>query len=72
MILLAAAAASLMGLTELPPQAAAPGRCRLFLWARTETPFRIAMGDESAQTIRLTAMTWWPRRAASSTMWRPA
>jgi hypothetical protein len=53
MILLAAAAASLMGLTELPPQAAAPGRCRIFLWARTETPFRIAMVDETAQTIRL-------------------
>ncbi|TPE62479.1 hypothetical protein FJQ54_06175 [Sandaracinobacter neustonicus] len=53
MLVLAAAAASLMGLTELPPQAAAPGRCRTFLWTKTETPFRIAMLDESSQTLRM-------------------
>ncbi|PZU45528.1 MAG: hypothetical protein DI568_13630 [Sphingomonas sp.] len=52
-MILLAAAATLMGLTELPPQAPAPGRCRVFLWAKTETPFRIAMLDESSQTLRL-------------------
>lgn len=53
MILLAAVAGSLMGLTELPPQPEAPGRCRVFLWTRTEAPMRIAMIDESSQTMRL-------------------
>jgi hypothetical protein len=53
MILLAAVASSLLGLSELPPQAAAPGRCRTFLWTRTETPIRIAMIDESSQTMRM-------------------
>ena len=52
-MILLAAAATLLGLTELPPQAPAPGRCRVFLWAKTETPFRIAMLDESSQTLRL-------------------
>jgi hypothetical protein len=53
MLALLAATASILGLTELPPQAAAPGRCRTFLWTRTETPMRIAMIDESAQTMRM-------------------
>jgi hypothetical protein len=53
MIAAAALAASLLGLTELPPQAAAPGRCRVFLWTRTEAPIRIAMIDESSQTMRM-------------------
>jgi hypothetical protein len=46
-------ATALMGLTELPPQEAAPGRCRVFLWTRTEAPIRIAMIDESSQTMRM-------------------
>jgi hypothetical protein len=46
-------AASLLGLTELPPQPEAPGRCRTFLWTRTEAPIRIAMIDETAQTMRM-------------------
>ncbi|MGL6042620.1 MAG: hypothetical protein ACRC1J_01735 [Sandaracinobacteroides sp.] len=53
MIAIAVAAASLLGLTELPPQAAAPGTCRTFLWTRTETPIRIAMIDERSQTMRM-------------------
>lgn len=52
MILLMTTAA-LLGLTELPPQAAAPGRCRTFLWTRTAAPVRIAMIDESSQIMRL-------------------
>jgi hypothetical protein len=53
MISLALLSAALMGFTELPPQAAAPGRCRTFLWTRSETPMRIAMIDETARTMRL-------------------
>lgn len=53
MIGLGILAASLVGLTELPPQAAAPGRCRIFLWTRTEAPIRIAMIDETSQTMRM-------------------
>lgn len=53
MIGLTVVAASLLGLTELPPQAAAPGRCRVFLWTRTEAPIRIAMIDETSQTMRM-------------------
>ena len=53
MIGLSIVAASLLGLTELPPQAAAPGRCRTFLWTRTEAPIRIAMIDETSQTMRM-------------------
>jgi hypothetical protein len=53
MIALAVLATSLLGLTELPPQPAAPGRCRTFLWTRTEAPIRIAMIDESSQTMRM-------------------
>ena len=53
MIGLGILAASLLGLTELPPQAAAPGRCRIFLWTRTEAPIRIAMIDETSQTMRM-------------------
>lgn len=53
MIGLALLSATLMGLTELPPQAAAPGRCRVFLWTRSEPPLRIAMIDETARTMRL-------------------
>lgn len=53
MIGLGVLAASLLGLTELPPQAAAPGRCRIFLWTRTEAPIRIAMIDETSQTMRM-------------------
>jgi hypothetical protein len=53
LIAAAAAAAGMLGLADLPPQPAAPGRCRIFLWAKTEMPFRIAMVDESAQTLRL-------------------
>lgn len=45
--------AALLGLTELPPQPAAPGRCRTFLWTRTEAPIRIAMIDETSQTMRM-------------------
>jgi hypothetical protein len=48
-----ALAAGLLGLVELPPQQAAPGRCRIFLWTRTEAPIRIAMIDESSQTMRM-------------------
>lgn len=46
-------AVSIMGLTELPAQKLAAGRCVTFLWTRTETPVRIAMLDEAAQTMRL-------------------
>ncbi len=53
MIGLALLAAALLGLTELPPQPAAPGICRTFLWTRTEAPIRIAMIDESSQTMRM-------------------
>lgn len=53
MIALAVLATSLLGLTELPPQQAAPGRCRTFLWTRTEAPIRIAMIDETSQTMRM-------------------
>ncbi len=53
MMLFGMLAAGLLGLTELPPQAAAPGRCRTFLWTRTETPVRIAMIDETSQTLRM-------------------
>jgi hypothetical protein len=52
-MMLGLAVASLLGLTELPPQAAAPGRCRIFLWTRTEAPIRIAMIDETSQTMRM-------------------
>lgn len=53
MIALALLAASVMGLTELPPQKAEPGRCRIFLWTRTEAPLRIAMIDETSKTMRM-------------------
>lgn len=53
MIGLGMLAASLLGLTELPPQPPAPGRCRTFLWTRTEAPIRIAMIDETSQTMRM-------------------
>ena len=53
MMLFGMLAAGLLGLTELPPQAAAPGRCRTFLWTRTETPVRIGMIDETSQTMRM-------------------
>jgi hypothetical protein len=53
MTMFAVLAVALLGLTELPPQPAAPGRCRTFLWTRTEAPVRIAMIDESSQTMRL-------------------
>jgi hypothetical protein len=53
MMLFGMLAAGLLGLSELPPQAAAPGRCRTFLWTRTETPVRIAMIDETSQTMRM-------------------
>jgi hypothetical protein len=53
MIGLGLLAAALLGLTELPPQAAAPGRCRIFLWTRTAAPIRIAMIDETSQTMRM-------------------
>ncbi len=53
MIGLTLLATALMGLTELPPQPAAPGRCRTFLWTRTEAPIRIAMIDETSQTMRM-------------------
>jgi len=42
-----------LGLTELPPQKLAPGRCVAFLWTRSETPVRLAMIDESAQILRM-------------------
>lgn len=42
-----------LGLTELPQQKLVPGRCVAFLWVRSETPVRLAMIDESAQTLRL-------------------
>jgi hypothetical protein len=51
--LLLLAGASILGLTELPTQKLVPGRCVTFLWTRTETPVRLAMVDEGAQTIRL-------------------
>ena len=52
-MILAILATSLLGLTELPPQKAEPGRCRVFLWTRTEQPLRIAMIDESTRTMRM-------------------
>ncbi len=53
MFVLAAATASVLGLTELPAQKAEPGRCLTFLWLKQEPPFRIAMIDEAARTMRL-------------------
>lgn len=53
MMLIAAAAATLLGLTELPAQTLPAGRCYTFLWTRTAAPVRIAMLDETAQTLRL-------------------
>ena len=53
MMLLVAAATTILGLSELPPQAPAPGRCRTFLWTRTQQPVRIAMIDETSQTMRM-------------------
>jgi hypothetical protein len=47
------AAAGIMGLTELPPQKAEPGRCRVFLWVKSNPPLRLAMIDETAKTMRL-------------------
>lgn len=51
--LLLLTAAPILGLTELPAQKLPPGRCVTFLWTRTETPVRLAMVDEAAQTMRL-------------------
>lgn len=48
-----ATASGLLGLGELPPQPAAPGHCRTFLWLKQEPPLRIAMIDDSARTMRL-------------------
>ena len=53
MSLLAILAASVMGLTELPPQKPVPGRCLSFLWVKTTPPLRLAMIDETAKTMRL-------------------
>ncbi len=53
MSMLAMLAASVMGLTELPPQKPVPGRCLTFLWVKTTPPLRIAMIDETAKTMRL-------------------
>lgn len=53
MSVLAMLAASVMGLTELPPQKPLPGRCLSFLWVKTSPPLRIAMIDETARTMRL-------------------
>ncbi len=53
MMIVALMAPALMGLTELPPQRLVPGRCVTFLWTRTEAPVRLAMLDETAQTMRL-------------------
>ncbi len=47
------ATTALLGLTELPPQPPAPGHCRTFLWLKQEPPFRIAMIDDSARTMRM-------------------
>jgi hypothetical protein len=53
MSMLAMLAASVMGLTELPPQKQVPGRCLTFLWVKTTPPLRIAMIDETAKTMRM-------------------
>lgn len=46
-------AASVMGLTELPPQKPIPGRCLSFLWVKATPPLRLGMIDETAKTMRL-------------------
>lgn len=51
--LLAAAAAGILGLGELPPQKLEPGQCLTFLWLKRATPMRIAMIDEAARSMRL-------------------
>lgn len=53
MIIISALAAGLLGLTDLPPQPYEKGRCRTFLWTRSEAPVRLAMIDEQTRTIRL-------------------
>lgn len=53
MLVILAAATSLLGLTELPPQKADPGRCRTFLWLKQEPPLRIAMIDEANRSMRI-------------------
>jgi hypothetical protein len=53
MMIFALMAPALLGLTELPQQRLTPGRCVTFLWTRTEAPVRLAMLDETAQTMRL-------------------
>ncbi len=53
MIALSMLAASVLGLTELPPQKQVPGRCLIFLWTKAEIPLRIAMIDETAKTMRM-------------------
>lgn len=53
MSVLALLAASVMGLTELPPQKPIPGRCLSFLWVKTTPPLRIGMIDETAKTLRM-------------------
>ncbi|MCG2842729.1 hypothetical protein L6Q21_17270 [Sandaracinobacter sp. RS1-74] len=53
MSILALLAASVMGLTELPPQKPVPGRCLVFIWVKSNPPLRLAMIDETAKTMRL-------------------
>ena len=48
MSFIALAAATVLGLTELPPQKPVPGRCLSFLWVKTTPPLRLAMIDETA------------------------
>lgn len=50
---LLAAAASVLGLSELPPQKLEPGQCLTFLWLKRTPPMRIAMIDDSARRMRL-------------------
>jgi hypothetical protein len=53
MSFIALAAATVLGLTELPPQKPVPGRCLSFLWVKTTPPLRLAMIDETARTMRM-------------------
>lgn len=51
--LLAAASATILGLSELPPQPEVAGHCRVFLWLKRQPPVRIAMVDEATRHMRL-------------------
>lgn len=50
--ILAASIASL-GLEELPQQKLDAGRCVVILWSKAQPPIRIAMVDETGQSLRI-------------------